>query len=129
MTMAYVRPVSTTTWYLARRSYTVHMLQELTSLFIGIYALLMLWGIYAVAGGPESYQTFLNGLTNPGMRLLLWVLTIVLFYHAFAWFSVTPKAMVIQKGEEFVPGSLIAGAHYVVWILLTLIVLFLAGVF
>ena len=29
ITMAYVRPVSTTTWYLARRSYTVHMLQEL----------------------------------------------------------------------------------------------------
>lgn len=129
MTMAYVRPVSTTTWYLARRSYTVHMLQELTSLFIGIYALLLLWGIYAVAGGPESYRTFLNGLTNPGMRLLLWVLTIVLFYHAFAWFSVTPKAMVVQRGEEFVPGSLIAGAHYVIWILLTLIVLFLAGVF
>ena len=127
--MAYVRPVSTTTWYLARRSYTVHMLQELTSLFIGIYALLLLWGIYSVAGGPESYQTFLNGLTNPGMRLLLWVLTIVLFYHAFAWFSVTPKAMVVQRGEEFVPGSLIAGAHYVIWVLLTLIVLFLAGVF
>ena len=127
--MAYVRPVSTTTWYLARRSYTVHMLQELTSLFIGIYALLLLWGIYAVAGGPESYQTFLNGLTNPGMRLVLWVLTIVLFYHAFAWFSVTPKAMVVQRGEEFVPGSLIAGAHYVIWVLLTLIVLFLAGVF
>ena len=127
--MAYVRPVSTTTWYLARRSYTVHMLQELTSLFIGIYALLLLWGIYAVAGGPESYQTFLNGLTNPGMQLLLWVLTIVLFYHAFAWFSVTPKAMVVQRGEEFVPGSLIAGAHYVIWVLLTLIVLFLAGVF
>jgi fumarate reductase subunit C len=129
MTMAYVRPVSKTTWYLARRSYTIHMLQELTSLFIGIYALLLLWGISAVAGGPEAYQVFLDGLTNPGMRLLLWVLTIVLFYHAFAWFSVTPKAMVVQRGEEFVPGSLIAGAHYVIWALLTLIVLFLAGVF
>jgi len=127
--MAYVRPVSTTTWYLARRSYTIHMLQELTSLFIGLYALLLLWGIYAVAGGPETYQTFLDGLTNPGMRLLLWVLTIVIFYHAFAWFSVTPKAMVVQRGEEFVPGSLIAGAHYVIWILLTLTILFLAGVF
>lgn len=127
--MAYVRPVSKTTWYLQRRSYSVHMLQEMTSLFIGIYALLLLWGIYAVAGGPEAYQTFLNGLTNLGMRLLLWVLTIVIFYHAFAWFSVTPKAMVVQRGEEFVPGSLIAGAHYVIWVLLTLVVLFLAGVF
>jgi fumarate reductase subunit C len=129
MIMAYVRPVSKYTWYLQRRSYSVHMLQELTSLFIGIYALLLLWGISAVAGGPEAYRTFLNGLTNPGMRLLLWVLTVVIFYHAIAWFSVTPKAMVVQKGEEFVPGGLIAGAHYVIWVVLTLVVLFLAGVF
>ena len=63
------------------------------------------------------------------MLLLMWVTTIVMFYHAVAWFSVTPKAMPIQRGEEFVPGSIIAGAHYVVWILLSLLVLLLAGVF
>ena len=40
MTMAYVRPVPKTTWYLAKRSYTIHMIQELTSLFVGIYALI-----------------------------------------------------------------------------------------
>ena len=112
-----------------RRSYTVHMLQELTSVFIGIFALILLWGIAAVADGRESYQSFLTSLTSPGMVLLLWVLTIVMFYHAFAWFSVTPKAMVVQRGEEFVPGSLIAGAHYAIWAVLTLVVLFLAGVF
>jgi len=127
--MAYVRPVSRYTWYLQRRSYTVHMLQEITSVFIGTFALILLWCIAAVAGGPDSYQAFLNSLTGPGMVLLLWVLTVVMFYHAIAWFSVTPKAMVIQKGEEFVPGSAIAGAHYGIWVVLTLVVLFLAGVF
>jgi fumarate reductase subunit C len=127
--MAYVRPVSKTTWYLAKRSYTVHMLQELTSLFVAIFALILLWGIGALAGGPEAYQRFLDGLTGPAMVTLLWVTTLVMCYHAIAWFSVTPKAMPIQHGEEFVPGSVIAGAHYVVWIVLSLIILFLAGVF
>jgi len=127
--MAYVRPVSKTTWYLAKRSYTVHMLQELTSLFVGIFALILLWGIGAVATGPEAYQGFLDSLASPLMLLLMWATTIVLCYHAIAWFSVTPKAMPIQRGEDFVPGSIIAGAHYVVWILLSLLILLLAGVF
>ena len=127
--MAYVRPVSKTTWYLANRSYTIHMINEFTSLFVGIFALILLWGIGAVARGEEAYQAFLHDLTSPGMLLLLWVTTIVIFYHAIAWFKVTPKAMPIQKGTEFVPGSLIAGAHYVVWAILTLVVLILAGVF
>jgi len=105
------------------------MLQELTSLFVGIFALILLWGVGAVAAGPASYEAFLSALASPAMLFLLWLTTIVMFYHAIAWFSVTPKAMPIQRGEEFVPGSLIAGAHYVVWIVLSLIVLVLAGVF
>lgn len=127
--MAYVRPISKTTWYLKDPNYTIHMLNELTSVFVGLYALLLLCGIRAVAGGPETYRSFLDGLTSPVMLSLIWITTIVIFYHAIAWFKVTPKAMPIQKGEEFVPGSLIAGAHYVIWAILTLVVLFLAGVF
>ena len=127
--MAYVRPVSKTTWYLAKRSYTVHMFQELTSLFVALFALILLWGIGAVAGGPDSYKAFLDTLASPAMLVLIWLTTIVMCYHAIAWFSVTPKAMPIQRGEEFVPGSVIAGAHYVVWVVLSLVVLLLAGVF
>ena len=127
--MAYVRPVSKTRWYLARRSYTVHMLQELTSIFVGMFALILLWGISAVAGGPDAYQAFLDSLRSPVMVVILWVTTVVMFYHAIAWFSVTPKAMPVQRGEEFVPASIIAGAHYVIWIVLSLFVLLFAGVF
>lgn len=127
--MAYVRPVSKTTWYLKDPNYAIHMLNEMTSLFVGLYALLLLWGIGAVASGPDAYGAFLKTLTGPGILTLLWVTTLVIFYHAIAWFKVTPKAMPIQKGEEFVPGGVIAGAHYIVWILFSLVVLFLAGVF
>lgn len=129
MIMAYVRPVSKTTWYLKNRNYTIHMINELTSIFVGFYALLLLWGIGAVVSGPEAYQSFLECLKGPGILILLWVTTIVIFYYAIAWFKVTPKAMPIQKGGEFVPGGVIAGAHYVVWILFSLVVLFFAGVF
>jgi fumarate reductase subunit C len=99
------------------------------AIFVAIFSLILLWGIGAVAGGEQAYQAFLAQISSPGMVTLLWITTIAIFYHAIAWFKVTPKAMPIQKGEEFLPGSLIAGAHYVVWIVLTLIVLAFAGVF
>jgi fumarate reductase subunit C len=39
-----------------------------------------------------------------------------------------PQAMRIQRGEEFVPGNLIIGAHYGVLAVISLFVLILAGV-
>jgi len=126
--MAYVRPISKT-WYLANRDYTIHMVNEMTSFFVAILALVTLWGIAAVAGGADSYQRFLATLSSPLMLLVMLLTTLVMFYHAVAWFSVTPKAMPIQMGEDFVADEIIAGAHYVVWAILSLVVLILAGVF
>ena len=54
---------------------------------------------------------------------------IAALYHATTWFNATQVAMKIQIGEEFVPGSTITGAHYVIWVVLSVIILLLAGVF
>jgi hypothetical protein len=37
--------------------------------------------------------------------------------------------MPVQIGEAFLPGGIIVGGHYVVWIALSLFILFVAGVF
>jgi fumarate reductase subunit C len=128
MIMAYVRPVSKTTWYLKDRNYAIHMVNELTSIFIAIFCLILLWGIGAVARGPEAYESFIHSLRSPGMVWVMRITLIAMVYHAYAWFKVTPKAMPVQKGTEFVSGGIIAGAHFVVWGLLTVIVLLLPGV-
>jgi fumarate reductase subunit C len=126
--MAYVRPVSKTTWYLKDRNYAIHMVNELTSIFIAIFCLILLWAIIAVAGGREAYASFVASLRSPGLEWVMRITLIAMVYHAYAWFKVTPKAMPVQKGTEFVPGGIIAGAHFVVWGLLTLIVLLIPGV-
>ncbi len=124
----YVREPSRTTWYLTHRRYMQHMAQELTSVFIGAYALLMLWGLRALAAGEESWQTFLASLGSPLALLLQWLVLAATLYHTVSWFAVTPKAMPVQLGERFVPGFLIAGAHYLAWIVASLIILYFAGV-
>ena len=125
----YVREIPKRTWYLARRRDIHHMLQESTSIFIGIYALLLVWGLRALSEGEGAFRAYLEALSSPLSLGFHWLVLITTLFHSVSWFKVTPKAMPIQIGEGFVPGYLIAGAHYLVWILVSLFVLFVAGVF
>ncbi len=125
----YVREPARATWYLAKPRYMQHMAQELTSVFVGAYALLLLWGIRALAAGEEAWQAFLAGLGSPLALGLQWLVLVATLYHSVSWFAVTPKAMPVQVGESFVPGIFIAGAHYLAWIAVSLFILYVAGVF
>ena len=128
-TRPYVRAPHRTAWYLSHRRYMQHMAQELTCVFIGAYALVLLWAIGALAAGETAWLAFLQGLGSPLALMLQWLVLLVTLYHTVSWFAVTPKAMPIQIGERFLPGAVIAGAHYVVWVILSLAVLYFAGVF
>ncbi|MDX2507233.1 MAG: fumarate reductase subunit C [Gammaproteobacteria bacterium] len=116
-------------WYLARPGYIKHMAQELTSIFVGAFALLLLLGIGALASGEQAWLAFLENLGSPLMLGMLWLILLTTLYHSVSWFAVTPKAMPVQIGENFMPGIFIAGAHYLAWILVSLFILFIAGVF
>lgn len=125
----FVREISNTTWYLERRRDLTHMLQEVTSLFIGIYTIILLWGVRALSEGPEAYQGFLDALGSPLLITFNWITFVVMIYHSVSWFSVTPKAMPVQIGEEFLPGGIIAAGHYVAWVVVSAVIYYLAGGF
>ena len=125
----YVREISNTTWYLERRRDLTHMLQEVTSLFIGIYTIILLWGVKALSEGPEAYQGFVDALGSPLLITFNWITFVVMIYHSVSWFSVTPKAMPVQIGEEFLPGGVIAAGHYVAWVVVSAVIYYLAGGF
>ena len=125
----FVREVPRTSWYLARRRDQIHMAQELTSLFIGNFALLLLCAVRAVADGPEAYQAFVASLGSPLMLGMLWITFAVTLFHTVSWFGVTHKAMPVQIGEGFLPPAVIVGGHYAAWVVVSLFILFIAGVF
>ena len=125
----YVREVPKTHWFLRQPRYLRYMAREVTCVFIGAYAVLLVIALARLAEGREAYEGFLRALGSPaGIAFQVVVLAFAL-YHTVSWFSVTPKAMPIQRGEEFVPGGIIIGAHYAGWIALSIVVLVLAGVF
>ncbi len=124
----YVQALPRTTWWLRQGRYKRYIAREVTCLFIGAYTTILLFGVKRLSEGPAAYSAFLEALASPS-----WVLFHVLalgfsVYNSVTWFGVTPKAMRFQIGEGFVPDSVVAGAHYVGWALVSLVVLYLAGI-
>jgi fumarate reductase subunit C len=125
----YVREVSRYGWFLRNPRYQRYMAREVTCVFIALHALVLLVALKRLSEGREAWETFLDNLTAPvGVQLQLLILAFAI-YHSTSWFNVTPKAMPVQIGEKFLPGSVIIGAHYAGWLVASLAVLFLAGAF
>ncbi len=125
----YVRAVPRYTWFLAHSRYLRYITREVTCVFIGAYAFLMLVGLKRLAEGREAWEAFVQALASPASLVFHVAVLAFALYHTTSWFNVTPKAMPIQLGDGFVPGRVIVGAHYAIWIVLSLAVLILAGVF
>ena len=124
----YVRKVSRTRWYFKHPRYLRYMSREVTCIFIGAFALLIVCALERLSRGQAAYDAFLAAITGPWSVLALVVILVAAVHNATSWFNVTPKALPVQIGEEFLPGAVITGAHYVGWAVLSAAVLLLAGV-
>jgi len=124
----YVRELPRTTWFFRHPRYLRYMAREVTCIFIGIYTIMLLVGLARLSQGQVQYEAFLDALRQPSAIVFHVVALAFSLYNSFTWFNVAPKALPIQAGEEFMPDSVVAGAHYVVWALLSLFILFWAGV-
>lgn len=116
-------------WITRHPRYLRYMAREFTCLFIGAWTLMMVWGLGQLAAGPEAWAAFLECLRSPASVAFHVVALVFATYHSVTWFNLTPKALPIQIGEEFLPDAVISGAHYAGWVLLSATVLYLAGAF
>jgi len=116
-------------WIFRHPRYLRYMTREFSCLFIGGWTLWMVWGLKQLADGPQAWFAFLEYLKSPA-SIVFQVITLgFAAYHSYTWFKLTPQALPIQIGEDFVPGAAIAGAHFGVWAALSIAVLHLAGAF
>lgn len=125
----YIRDVPRFRWFLRQPRYMRYMAREVTCIFIGAYAVVLLVALQRLAEGRQAYEAFLQALASPVSMVFHLVVLVFALYHTTSWFNVTPKAMPIQAGEDFLPGGVIVGAHYAAWLVVSVALLFLAGVF
>lgn len=124
----YIRPVSDYSWWLSQPRYVRYMAREASCIFIGAYSGVLVFGLVRLSQGAAAWNAFLENLQTPVAIVFHLLAFAFSLYHTTTWFNVTPKAMVIQLGKIRVPGNIIIGAHYLVWIVVSVIVLFLVGV-
>lgn len=109
-------------WWLQKRVYFNFILRELTCVFVGVFAVLTLLQIRALANGPDAYAEFINRLKTPGFILFNSVGLAALLLHAVTWFKAVPTTMTVRFGETRVPDHVIAGLHYVGWMVVSAVV-------
>ena len=123
----YHREPSKSGWWLAQPRYIRYMLREISALFIGLYVLVLMIGLYQLSQGEAAYEAFLA--SAEGSLGLVFAVVAILFaiYHTYTWFQVTPKAMPLTFGGKKIPGAFIVAAHWLGFVLLSAALWLLVG--
>ncbi|MDP6568528.1 MAG: fumarate reductase subunit C [Candidatus Marinimicrobia bacterium] len=120
----YHRPVSNTLW-LKRKPYILFMIRELTSVFVAGYCIFLLVLVYKLTQGANAYDNFMAALNSPSSVALHLITLVFVLYHTITWFNLTPKILVLYRGEERIPQWLVAGTFYAGWAVVSVIVAWL----
>ncbi len=124
----YKRPVPRYTWYLHKTRFMDYMVREVSSLFVGAYAALLVIGCVRLAQGPEAWTGFVVWLQSPTSIIFHLLCLGLSLYHTITWFKVAPQAMPLMIGEEKVPAKTILRAHYAAWAAASLVIFVVVGV-
>ena len=120
----YHRP-KTNMWWIKRKPYILFMIREITSIFVAGYCIFLLILIFKLGQGPSVYGNFIANLQSPlSIGLHLISLSFVL-YHTITWFNLTPKILVLYRGEDRVSQSLVASVFYIGWLIVSVIIIWL----
>ena len=112
-------------WWLKKKTYFLFMVRELSCVFVGGYALFLL----VVATRLDDPQAFAALLNSPLLIALQIIALPMILYHTVTWLNLTPKVMVVWRGEERVSPILIAGANYVAWFIVSIVILWIASLY
>lgn len=123
----YIRVPSKTRWWLEQPRYVRYMMREISALFIGIYALALVAGLWQLSRGRAAYEGYLAAVAGPAGQVFSVLAMFFAIYHSYSWFQVTPKAMPLTFAGKPVPGAFIIAAHWIGFVLLSAALWLLVG--
>ncbi len=111
-------------WWLRNSFFTRYMIREATSVFLGLYTIVLLIGLVALSLGEASYERWLATMAHPAFIGFHIVVLAAACYHTYTWFGVSPKAMPsVRIGNAPLTPALIIRGQYLALAIITLVVL------
>jgi succinate dehydrogenase subunit C len=102
-------------WWLKNPVYLKYMVREATSVFVTLYALVLLNGLWCLAEGEAAYMDWQARMSNPIYILFHLTAIAASGYHAFTWFKVAPKVVPhIYLGTSRIPDVIITRVQYAI---------------
>ena len=97
-------------WWRKNPFFVRYMIRESSSVFLAIYALILLVGLLRLTQGEAAWDGWRAALTHPASILFHWLALLTVGYHAYTWWMVSPKtAPNIRICGREIPEMLIAG--------------------
>ena len=107
----YIRPMEG--WWRKNPFFVRYMIREGSSVFLAIYALILLVGLLRLSQGEAAYEAWRTFLTSPVSILFHWLALLTVGYHAYTWWKVSPKtAPDIFIAGRPIPELLISGGGW-----------------
>ena len=114
-------------WWVKNPYYRFYMLREATSIPLFLYSILLMTGIYSLAKGEETFITWIAAMKSPLLVLFHLIALAAVMLHAYTFFAMVPKVMVVRIGDKTVPGSTLKALHWAAFVFCTVVLFILAG--
>ena len=105
---SYVRPMAG--WWRRNPYFVRYMIREGSSVFLAIYTVILLVGLYRLTQGEAAYEAWREALASPVSAVFHWLALLTVGYHAYTWWKVAPKtAPDLRIGGRPLPEMVITG--------------------
>jgi len=95
-------------WWKRDAYFVRYMAREVTSVFVALYAVVLLFGVVRLSQGEAAFNGWLQYLKTPWMLVFHLIVFAVFCYHTWSWFSIMPKTLPIMfvGGKRVQPGTI-----------------------
>ena len=117
----YVRPMAG--WWRRNPVFMRYMVREASAVFLAIYAVVLLAGVFRLSQGAAAYDAWLAALRNPLAIFFHGIALLAVGYHAYTWWKVMPKTMpMLHVGGRRISEITLSAVGWAAWLAASLIV-------
>jgi fumarate reductase subunit C len=124
-TKPYVRSMNG--WWSKNPYFMRYMVRESSAVFLAVYAVILLVGVFRLSQGAGAYNAWLAALTNPAAIVFHLVALVTVAYHAYTWWKVMPKTMpMLRVAGKRIPEIVLSAGGWAATVVVSLVVYALA---